>query len=708
MTVRNFELTVSPAGTLSVLGTTKELGRTGEVEATRLTVNVGGWTQAFACAAYSLVIRLPEKTAWPLLTGATPVDGKLTLLLPPEVFAIPGNISFEVRAERDGALMKSSTVTATVSDSLAADSAPGRVSPAWIDQLTGLVSRLDADIPRVYIEGDYLTGWGGKEDERLARLSYRSAALDFDCAVKMKPQGTSSLNYPKKNFTLNLYENDAFGKKMKVAARTGWGAQSKYVLKADWVDPTHACNVVSAQLAAGMQAQYGLFSEAPNRGLIDGFPVLVHMNGRCVGLYNWTIPKDGWLFGFSGDDEDTALVLCAETQTGSCAFQASASFEEWSVEYGQEDAAALAAFNRMVDFVRDSSDADFQERFGQYLNLDACLNYYCFAYLSAATDNLGKNMLMVSSDRQVWFPSLYDLDSLWGVSWDGVTAIGYERKCPEEYDCSTSLLWAKLVRCFPNELASRYEELRAGPLSTSTILASFEAYMERIPKRLYDEDMEIWPDIGSMTRDLDQIRTYLPARAQYVDYMIRNLRTATTGNPGRVLYNLPEPFIGDGANTYVDTGIRLFDNPERDWTLIIRFANTIPSEEKVLCSCFSEIFPNYEGLLIRRDYNCVGNEVNVIVGSNYGGIVPGSTDEFATIVVVKHRHSYRIFKDGIPISERVNTPLAVPYMGNLLIGCQDDGGYNKFRFSAVTVSHLAVYQKALSDADVLALASAMI
>ena len=707
MTVRNFELTVSPAGTLSVLGTTKELGRMGEVEATRLTVNVGGWTQAFACAAYSLVIRLPDKTAWPLLTGATPVDGKLTLLLPSEVFAIPGNVSFEVRAERDGALMKSSTVTATVSDSLAADSPPDRVSPVWIDQLTGLVSRLDADIPRVYIEGDYLTGWGGKEDERLVWLSYRSAALGFDCAVKMKPQGTSSLNYPKKNFTLNLYENDAFGKKMKVAVRTGWGAQSKYVLKADWVDPTHACNVVSARLAAGMQAQNGPFSEAPNSGLIDGFPVLVHMNGLCVGLYNWTIPKDGWLFGFTDRDEETALVLCAETQTSSCAFQERATFDEWSVEFGREDDVALAAFNRMVDFVKDASDTDFRERFGQYLNLDACLNYYCFAYLSAATDNLGKNMLMVSSDRQVWFPSLYDLDSLWGVSWDGVTAIGYERKCPEEYDCSTSLLWAKLARCFPNELASRYEELRAGPLSTSTILASFEAYIERIPKRLYDEDMEIWPDIGSMARDLDQIRDYLPARAQYVDYMIRNLRTVATGNPGRALYNLPDPFVGNGAGAYVDTGIRLFDNPDRDWTLLIRFANAMTSDEKVVCSCFSEIFPNYEGLLIRRDYNCVGNEVNVIVGSNFGGVVPGSTDEFATIAVVKHRHNYRIFKDGIPISERVNTPLAVPYMGNLLIGCQDDGGYNKFRFSAVAVSHLTVYQKALSDADVLALTAAM-
>ena len=705
--MRNFDLTVSPTGALSICGTSKELGRTGELEATRLTVNVGGWLQAFPDATYSLIVRLPDRTAWPLLTDAPPMDGQLTLLLPPEVFAIPGNVSFEVRAERDGGLMKSSTVTATVNGSLVPDSAPAGVDPAWIDQLTGLVARLDVNIPRVYIEGDYLTGWGGKEDERLARLSYRSAGLNFDCAIKVKPQGTSSLAYDKKNFTLNLYEDDSYKKKKKVAVKARWGAQSKFVLKADWVDRTHACNVVSAQLAGHMQAKYGIFPGAPNHGLIDGFPVLIHMNGESVGLYTWTIPKDGWQFGFSGNDEDTALIMCAETQTGSCAFQASATFEEWSVEYGQEDAEALAAFNRLVNFVKDSSDATFRAHFKEHLNLDATMNYFLFAYLSAAIDNLGKNLLMVTSDRQLWYPSLYDLDSLWGVSWDGMTAIGYDRRCPEEYDCSTSLLWSKLIRCFPDELASRYEELRAGALSTATILTAFDAYMERIPKRLYDEDQKIWPGIGSMARDLDQLRAYLPARTQYVDYMIRNLRTVATGDIGRVLYNLPAPFVGDGAGAYADSGIRLFDSTDRDWTLIIRFANAMTSEEKVICSCFSEIFPNYEGLLIRRDYTCVGNEVNVIVGNNYGGVVPGNSGAHSVVAVVKNRHSYRILKDGAFVAERLNTPLGTLYMGNLLIGCQDTDSFAKFRFSAVTVSHLTVYRKALSDADVLAVMAAL-
>ena len=705
--MRRFELTVSSGGTLSIKGSTKVLGRCGEVEATQLVVDVGGWTQAFEGAVYSVLVRLPDQATWPLLAGIAPEDGKLSALIPSEVLAAPGNVSFEVCAERDGRLMKTSSAAATVNTALAKGPAPASVGQAWTDQLTRLVARLDSDIPKVFIEGDYLTDWNGKADERIARLSYRSAALNFDCALRMKPQGTSSLNYPKKNFTVYLHEDDGLVEKKNVILRSGWGAQNRYVLKADWVDRTHACNMVSARLAAGMQKQYGLFQGTPNRGLIDGFPVLLHINGVCVGLYSWTIPKAGWLFGLGDEEKETALIMCAETQTDSCAFQQSATSEEWSVEYGRDDGSALVAFNRMVEFVRDANDTDFRERLGQFLDLNACLNYYCFAYLSAATDNLAKNMLMVTFDRQVWFPSLYDLDSLWGVIWDGKSAISYDRKCPDEYDCPNSRLWEKLVRCFPDELAARYEELRTSALNTATILAAFEEYTERIPQRLYGEDVKAWPDIEMMVRDLDQLREYIPRRAQYVDYMIRNLRTTANGNHGRVLYNLPEPFIGDGIGAYVDTGIRIFDNIDRDWTLILRYANAIASEEKVICSCFSEIFPNYEGLLIRRDYNCVGDEVNVIVGRNFGGVVPGNSEMYSVLAIIKNRHSYRILKDGIFVAERKNTSLEKPYLGNLLIGCQDTDHLTKFRFSAVTVSHLTVYQKALPDREVSMMMAAM-
>ena len=130
ISLRRFELTVSSGGALSIKGSTRALGRMGEVGATQLVVDVGGWAQAFDGAVYSVLVRLPDQTTWPLLAGTVPDDGKLTAVIPSEVFATPGNVSFEVRAERNGRLMKTSTAVAAVNAALAKGPAPASVGQA--------------------------------------------------------------------------------------------------------------------------------------------------------------------------------------------------------------------------------------------------------------------------------------------------------------------------------------------------------------------------------------------------------------------------------------------------------------------------------------------------------------------------------------------------------------------------------------------------
>lgn len=56
--------------------------------------------------------------------------------------------------------------------------------------------------------------------------------------AKVKVQGSSSQAYPKKNYTLTFERPVNFG----------WGAQKKYVVKANWVDFSHVRNVVCARL----------------------------------------------------------------------------------------------------------------------------------------------------------------------------------------------------------------------------------------------------------------------------------------------------------------------------------------------------------------------------------------------------------------------------------------------------------------------------
>lgn len=373
------------------------------------------------------------------------------------------------------------------------------------------ITLINGMIPIVSIMGENLSGWTGKKDIREATLTYYDpmSAESFAREITIRPQGTSSLGYEKKNFTIEMTEEGAM-------MQESWGIQSIYCLKADYIDPSHAGNVGSAKLAAQMQAQYDLFPETPNRGLIDGFPVWVFLNGENAGLYSWNIPKDAWMFGMDESNPDH-LVLCGENWSDSTAFRADSFLpdEEWSFEVGEATEENVEKFNRLLRFINSATDEEFVEHFGEYLNFDACLNYYCYALVSHAADNMGKNTLMVTYDGKVWAPSLYDLDSLWGIDYMGTGMM--EDIVPLEHMAAggSNLLLERILALFPEQFAQRYKELREGVLSMENIEATFRNYCEPIPAVCYDLDGMLWNPDGSRIRTLDfmfdKIRAYLPA-----------------------------------------------------------------------------------------------------------------------------------------------------------------------------------------------------
>lgn len=60
------------------------------------------------------------------------------------------------------------------------------------------------DVPKVFINGSIPIN----KDYVLAELEYISKTLTFHTYIKIKCQGTSSLSYPKKNFTIVMYEDN--------------------------------------------------------------------------------------------------------------------------------------------------------------------------------------------------------------------------------------------------------------------------------------------------------------------------------------------------------------------------------------------------------------------------------------------------------------------------------------------------------------------
>lgn len=374
----------------------------------------------------------------------------------------------------------------------------------------------DYKIPVVHFEGN-ISGIKNKKEVRTIKIKYQdeNKDLNYEMYAGLKLQGTSSLNYEKKNYNITLYEDEDLSKKSKIDF--GWGAQSKYCLKANWIDKTHARNIVTANLVADIQKKYDLFTNTPHNGTIDGYPVEIYLNGEFLGIYTWNIPKDDWMFSMDEDNENH-IVFAAEQWNPSNKFQTKGNYNDWSIEVGRGNAEDLKKLNRLINFVNTSSDEEFKRDFDQYLDFDSTINYFIVMQYAKLSDNVAKNMLLVTYDGKVWQPSLYDLDTSWGTSWNGKGTSDYTQ-INNVYD---SKLWKRMVELYPNEIAERYFELKKDYLNKDAIMKRFNDFEALIPEESFKKENERWENIPGF--DYKQIEEFLNTREPIIDEYMNELK----------------------------------------------------------------------------------------------------------------------------------------------------------------------------------------
>ena len=396
----------------------------------------------------------------------------------------------------------------------------------------------DNDMPTVFITSDTLTSLKSKADGTAnCEFEIRFKNQIIKCFGTGKVQGTSSAGYPAKNYTFKFYSDKENTTKFKIDV--GWGKQNKYCFKKNWVDSTHTRNLSGARIAYDMvnsrpESDFKTnLLNTPHNGSVDGFPIKVYVNGEFWGLYTWNIPKDAWTFNMD-DKNPNHMVLCAEynnngdnTQNNTCEFRATwrgESDANWSIEVGTYSEALKNSFNNAISHVMNSSDEDFKANFSNYFDLYSMLDYYCFSYLTAHIDGLGKNMLMATYDGVHWGACLYDMDSIYGADWNGASFKSATIKCPEEYQETNSLLWQRIVANFSQELYDRYFELRNGALSLGNIINHVEEIYDLVSDRVFNDDRQKWTGIPSQTTNtITRFRNYMRDRASYCDERFKEL-----------------------------------------------------------------------------------------------------------------------------------------------------------------------------------------
>ncbi|MBQ5824897.1 MAG: CotH kinase family protein [Clostridia bacterium] len=442
--------------------------------------------------------------------------------------------------------------------------------PMKIKTLSSIGSSLEPkedDIPKVFFTGELPT----TKDNVLAELTYISKTLTFHSYVKIKCQGTSSMKYPKKNFTVALYEDEARETKKKVAFKN-WGEQNKFCLKANWIDISHARNVVSARLWGDVVKTRPNYEElpellrnSPNQGAIDGFAIKVFYNGVYQGRYTWNIPKDAWMFNMD-DELDNHCVLCGENYDSGC-FRALAKIDEsdWSDEIHDTCPESIKTrWNEVINFVMNSTDEEFKSNISNYFDFPSLIDYHLFGLAVCGSDSYGKNQIYMTYDGTKWIASMYDLDTTWGMYWNGETLVSadYARTKFEDYVNGRlgNLLYSRIEQNFATELTTRWSELKSGPLSLINIINRFERFMDIVPSELIKEDYASTTANGAFTgipsvakNNLQQIRNFAVARQAWTDNYIVNLSIIPIPCTGLSLNVSTLTFTGKGTQTLIAT-----------------------------------------------------------------------------------------------------------------------------------------------------------
>lgn len=501
------------------------------------------------------------------------------------------------------------------------------------------------DIPCLYFDGILPTS--KDQGNYKGAYHFRGSIID-DGYATLKVQGNSSTAYNKKNFTITFYSDAACSSKKKIDF--GWGAQSKYVMKANWIDITHSRNVVSAQLWGDVvksRTDYETLPEllrtSPNQGAIDGFPIKFYGDNIYWGRYTMNIPKDAWMTNMDKTNPQH-LILCGENYNEAL-FRAPAVWDEtdWTDELHSEvPADLLARFNEFVSFIMNSSNEEFKNGLNDFADLNSIVDYYVFGLLICNLDGFGKNHIWLSYDGNRFIASAYDMDSTFGLYWDGSQMLPatYSRNSFEDMVNGRlgNLLYLRLAEVFSDELSASYIRLINGPMSFANVLDRFERFINIAPESLVAEDYAGTTGNGACTgipsvntNNIQQIRQWYATRIAFVKAALGVIDEEDD-------IELPDPFaiweneMFDGDSTKkapINTGYQLFsDAPEwQVWTLQFHAKiNSGTSGQRSAVHCMDETGSPWPGLVMQtqnQDANGAITEIRMTKTSS--GQIEGIT-----------------------------------------------------------------------------------
>ena len=414
-------------------------------------------------------------------------------------------------------------------------------------------------LPILYMDGD-ITGMS-KDTSVTLKYSIQTETDYFAGNCTCKWQGSSSLAYPKKNYTIKT--------DYAIGIVPEWGRKKKYVLKGEFVDSSYSrntcCGKLWAQIVADRESKNGagyLADEtgtnieleqenetisivssnilgSPHAGCIDGFPVMVVINGEYKGVYIWGIPKDEWMFGMDQGQENCAVLNAEVFNNLSVRFRQTTTASEleneqsFAVEYASDDMTYIRiadSINVAITAVINATGNNYRNAIENYVDVDCAMDYLIFSVLISNWDGVAHNYNIVTYDGTKWVLSAYDMDRTFGLTdladlADAGSSINPYKGVPYlPFESARNRLLYLPFAYDAAAFKARYQELRSGILSKGNVYQVFHDFVRTIPKRVAAQENVVWPTMPDYEfKSIDALMDYYDLRCEYIDSIVSQM-----------------------------------------------------------------------------------------------------------------------------------------------------------------------------------------
>lgn len=406
-----------------------------------------------------------------------------------------------------------------------------------------------------------------KQDDIEAEIEYNDKDGNyFRKPVILNAQGSSSMAYYVKNMAIDISD----GSEIKFG---DFPTQDSFHLKKYYIDAFRGQCIVgywlmeqvykSRPIGQQYPYEYSYSNDSVTDGFgdvkkdfftgakchPDGFPIIITwINSNTgeetwMGVYTWNLKKSKEVY--QCDKKKAENIILDGTVNTSTLFGGTINWSAFEIrnpknlidtngnKYDGDNPKELSETDKNSKKVKDYltrlsgvvaalNASNTKETFEQYFLPQTFIDYYLVSQVLFNHDGFGKNWIWVTYDGLHWTPTLYDVDSIFGMYWNGIYVI-------PDSDNSTILGISQclgLDKLYSDEISKRYKELRdKGIFSVDNIVKLLNSWINKIGYSNIEKEFETysqtpsyrdshisknWKLLGYSTsqNDYDSSRTY--------------------------------------------------------------------------------------------------------------------------------------------------------------------------------------------------------